>query len=94
MHASGTFLVDVKPAEPSEIAKQAGTGRMTIDKTWSGDISGTSQGEMLTGITKATGSMSYVALERTHVTIAGRNGTFLLQHMAYMQAGTDPNQAS
>ena len=43
MHASGTFQVDVKPAEPSEIAKQAGTGRMTIDKAWSGDITGTSQ---------------------------------------------------
>ena len=49
---------------------------------------------MLTGMTKATGSMSYVALERTHVTIAGRSGTFLLQHVAYMQAGTDPNQGT
>ena len=32
MHATGTFEVKVTPAEPSDIAKAAETGRMTIDK--------------------------------------------------------------
>ena len=94
MHATGTFQVDVKPAEPSSIAKEADTGRMTIEKTWSGDITGTSKGEMLTGMTKSTGSMAYVAMERMNVTLGGRSGSFLFQHTAYMQAGTDANQGS
>ncbi len=87
MHATGTFQVDVKPAEPSAIAKAADTGRMTIDKTWSGDLTGTSKGEMLTGLTKDTGSMAYVAMERVSATLAGHTGTFLFQHGAYMQTG-------
>lgn len=87
MHAAGTFNVDVKPAEASEIAKAADIGRMTIDKTWSGDLTGTSKGEMLTGMTKSTGSMAYVAMERVHATLHGRTGTFLFQHTAFMQSG-------
>ena len=94
MHATGTFQVDVKPAEPSSVAQQADTGRMTIDKTWSGDITGTSKGEMLTGMTKETGSMAYVAMERMNVTIAGHSGSFLFQHVAHMQAGSDPGKGT
>lgn len=87
MHATGTFEVKVTPVDPSPIAQQADLGRMTIDKSWSGDLSGTSQGEMLTGLTKGTGSMSYVAMERVNATLAGRTGTFLFCHVAHTQAG-------
>lgn len=86
MNATGTFDVKVTPAEPSAIAKEADTGRMTIDKTWSGDMTGTSKGEMLTGLTKDTGSMAYVAMERVSATLAGRSGTFLFSHTAQMQS--------
>lgn len=87
MHATGTFEVKVSPTEPTPIAKEADTGRMTIDKTWSGDLSGTSKGEMLTGLTKSTGSMAYVAMERVSATLGGRTGTFLFAHLAHTQAG-------
>ncbi len=57
---------------------------MTIDKTFSGDIDGTSKGEMLMGATDSTGAMAYVALERVTGTVNGRSGSFLLMHNASM----------
>ena len=80
MHATGTFVVKMSPAETSAIGQQAGIGRMTIDKTFSGMLEGTSQGEMLTAGTEATGAGAYVALERITGTIDGHKGGFLLMH--------------
>lgn len=85
MHATGTFEVQVKPVEPSDIAKAADTGRMTIDKTWTGSITGTSKGEMLTGITKENASMAYVAMERFSGSVDGHTGTLLFSHTAAMR---------
>lgn len=84
MQANGTFEVKISTADPSEVGKEAGLGRMTIDKIWSGDIQGTSKGEMLTGITAGTGSMAYVAVEQVRATLAGRVGSFYLLHRATM----------
>jgi hypothetical protein len=84
MHARGTFVVKISPAEASVLGQEAGMGRMTIDKTFSGDIDGTSKGEMLTGGTEATGAMAYVALERVSGTLNGHRGSFLLMHNASM----------
>ena len=77
----------------TEIGKQAGIGRMTMDKIWSGDIQGTSKGEMLTGITASTGSMAYTAVEQMTVTLAGRSGSFYFMHRATMMKG-DAGSAS
>ena len=85
--ATGTFKVDVKPVDASEIGHAAGLGRMTIDKVWSGDITGTSKGEMTTSAVGTT--MVYVALETMHVSLGGRTGTFVLAHKATMNTG-DP----
>ncbi len=93
MHATGTFEVKMGPADSTEIGKEAGIGRMTIDKVWSGDIQGTSKGEMLTGITAATGSMAYAAVEQVTATIAGRSGSFYFLHRATMMK-TDPSTAA
>ena len=87
MHAAGTFKVDVKPVDASEIGKAAGLGRMTIDKVWSGDITGTSRGEMTTSAVGST--MVYVALETMTVSVDGKAGTFVLAHKATMNTG-DP----
>jgi hypothetical protein len=80
MHAAGTFVVKISPAEASAIAQQAGIGRMTIDKTFSGALEGASQGEMLTAGNEATGAGAYVALEHVTGTIDGHSGGFLLMH--------------
>jgi hypothetical protein len=84
MHATGTFVVKISPAEASALGQEAGIGRMTIDKTFSGDIEGTSKGEMLTGGADSTGAMAYVALERVTGKLNGRSGSFLLMHNASM----------
>ncbi len=88
-HAKGTFEVKIAPVEPSAIGQQASLGRMTIDKVFSGELEGSSKGEMLTGITQGTGSMAYVALERVTGKLDGRSGSFLLMHNATMMKG-DP----
>jgi hypothetical protein len=80
MHATGTFVVKISSAEASAIAQQAGIGRMTIDKAFSGMLEGTSKGEMLTGGNEATGAGAYVALERVTGTVDGHGGGFLLMH--------------
>ena len=83
--ATGTFEVklnpqDDQPGDPS-------MGRMTIDKQWSGDIAGSSKGQMLTGGDVKTGSAGYVAIEKFTGTIKGRKGSFIFQHSATMTAG-------
>lgn len=89
MHATGTFAVKIVPAVASALGQEAGLGSMTIDKTFSGDLEGTSKGEMLTGSTESTGSMAYVAMERVTGKLKGRSGSFLLMHNASMLK-TDP----
>ena len=83
-HAKGTFEVKVAPTDVSDIGKHAGVGWMTIDKVWSGDLSGTSKGEMLTSLTPETGTMGYVALELVRAKLDGRSGNFYFIHNASM----------
>jgi hypothetical protein len=89
MHATGTFAVKVLPAEAPALAKDAGLGIFSLDKSFSGELEGTSKGEMLTGNTDSTGAMAYVAIERVTGKLKGRSGSFLLMHNASMLK-TDP----
>jgi hypothetical protein len=90
MHAKGTFEVKMGQADTPEIGKAAGLGTMTIDKTWSGDITGTSKGVMTHGA--ADKAMAYVALEKMDVAVNGHAGTFLFTHRATMMSD-DPTTA-
>jgi hypothetical protein len=92
-HASGSFEVKIAPSESSAIGKEAGVGRMTIDKVISGDMVGNTKGEMLTSITESTGAMAYVAIETVTTTLDGRSGTFVFIHNATMNK-TDPKSQS
>lgn len=80
--ATGTFQVQLAPQETA-----APIGRMSIDKQFSGDLQGTSKGEMLAAVTAVQGSAGYVALEQVSGTLAGRSGTFFLQHTGTMNRG-------
>ena len=80
--ATGTFQVQLAPQETA-----APIGRMSIDKQFSGDLQGTSKGEMLAAVTAVQGSAGYVALEQVTGTLAGRTGTFFLQHTGTMDRG-------
>ena len=84
MKATGTFEVALSPLEASPLGAEGQVGRMSIDKTFAGDLEGASRGEMLTGGAPAEGSAGYVAIERFTGTLGGRSGAFQLQHTATM----------
>ena len=89
MHAvaRGTFEVTLQPQPISEVASGGGIGRLSIDKRFSGDLTGTSVGEMLSSVSPVKGSAGYVALERVTGAIGSRAGTFTLQHSGTMDRG-------
>lgn len=88
-HAKGTFEVKLEP-QPLALADDApatARGRMSIDKRFIGELSGSSKGEMLSAMTDVEGSAGYVAIERFSGTLHDRNGSFILQHSATMTRG-------
>jgi hypothetical protein len=89
MQISGTFSVKMAPLEAYNQSK-AGTplGRMSIDKTFSGDLDAVSKGEMLTAMSPVKGSAGYVAIEKVTGSLTGKQGTFVLQHYGTMDAAT------
>jgi hypothetical protein len=62
-------------------------GRMSINKSISGDLVATTVGQMLSAMTDVAGSAGYVALERVDGALAGRKGSFVLQHTGTMNRG-------
>ncbi len=81
--ASGPFDVKMAPASPAGAA----VGRFTLDKKYHGDLEGTGTGEMLTGMTDTKGSAGYVAIEKITGSLAGRTGSFMVQHSGLMNRG-------
>jgi len=82
--ARGSF--DVAPKGISS-PDEAPFGRMSIDKTFHGDLEATTRGQMLSAMTATKGSAGYVAIELVTGTLAGKTGTFLLQHHGLMNRG-------
>lgn len=87
MQAKGTFEVKISPAEGTLPEKEAGIGRMTIDKIWNGDLTGASKGAMLSSATESTGAMAYVALEKVEGKLGEKSGSFCFSHTATMTKG-------
>jgi len=86
--AKGPFEVKVAPVA-EETKDTVASGRLTLAKTFAGDLVGTSKGEMWTADTGVKGSAGYVAIERVSGTLRGRRGTFTLLHQATMSHGGD-----
>lgn len=82
-HARGTFTVDVKPLTPTPAE---GISRYSIDKQIHGDLEATTKGEMFGAGDFKTGMAGYVAIEVVTGTLAGKHGSFVLQHSATMDA--------
>ena len=80
-HARGTFTVDLRPLTPTPAP---GIARYCIDKTIHGDLEATTQGEMFSAGNPHQGEVGYVAIEIVTGTLAGRQGSFALQHTATM----------
>jgi hypothetical protein len=85
--ATGTFEVKVLPLAADDSVDTGGFSRLSLDKRFSGDLKGTSRGQMVAAKTAIEGSAAYVALERVSGTLNGRTGGFILQHNGTMSRG-------
>jgi hypothetical protein len=83
-HARGAFTVDVHPLTPPPAE---GVGRFSIDKQIHGDLEATTKGEMFSAGDPKQGAAGYVAIEVVTGTLAGKHGSFVLQHSATMEHG-------
>ncbi len=84
---SGTFDVTMTPQALHEAAADSGIGRMALAKRYHGDLDAVGVGEMLAARSAIPGSAGYVAMERVDGTLAGRSGSFFLQHTGTMHRG-------
>lgn len=82
--AEGSFEISFLP-QPSIEGVQA----MHFEKTFSGGLSGSSRGHMLSIRTEVEGSAAYVALELVETTLLGVEGSFALQHRGTRKRGSD-----
>lgn len=85
--ARGTFEVKSSPQEPYDDADGVSIGRVSITKTFLGDITGSSTVEMIGARTPVKGSAGYVAIERVTGTLEAKSGSFVLQHSGTMNRG-------
>ncbi|WP_394193384.1 DUF3224 domain-containing protein [Pseudoalteromonas atlantica] len=87
---SGEFSVKLNPIEGyAKGIDGINLGRMSIDKTFSGELEASSTGEMLSAMTATQGSAGYVAIEQVVGTLTGKQGSFVLQHFGTMDKGQD-----
>ncbi|MFT3885507.1 MAG: DUF3224 domain-containing protein [Flavobacteriales bacterium] len=85
--AKGTFDIKGTPLPAESATEQVGAGRMAFNKTFHGDLEGTSVVDMLGLMDRERASGGYVALERFTGTLLGRKGSFCLQHSSTMTRG-------
>lgn len=81
--AKGTFDVTIKPQDPDPREAAGFLGRMSIDKSFRGDLEAVSAGQMLAARGDQPASAGYVAIERVTGTLAGRSGSFIMQHSGH-----------
>ncbi|PKG55593.1 DUF3224 domain-containing protein [Shewanella sp. Choline-02u-19] len=85
MMVSGQFSIAFTPATDDVID----AGRMSFTKTFEGDISGVSQGQMLSKRTSVANSAAYVAMESFSGVINGLKGEVSFHHTGVMNRGAD-----
>lgn len=61
--------------------------RNVVRKEYSGDVAGSSEAQMIAALTGTPGSAGYVAIEHFTGSVAGRAGSFVLQHVGVMNRG-------
>lgn len=90
MKISGEFEVKLNPIDGYAEGRDGVTlNRMSIDKTFLGDLNAVSKGEMLSAMTSVKGSAGYVAIEQVLGTLKGKKGGFVLQHFGTMNKGKE-----
>ena len=88
MTITGTFEVTLAPLDGyAQGSDGLRLGRMSIDKHFHGGLEAVSRGEMLSVMTTVKGSARYVAIEQVSGTLAGKTGSFVLQHFGILNRG-------
>lgn len=85
--ANGTFEVKLSPLTLHDSAADSSLGRLENNKQFFGDLTATSQGEMLSARTSVKDSAGYVLIERVTGTLQNCTGSFVLQHSGTMTRG-------
>jgi hypothetical protein len=80
--AKGSFDVTVKPEDQNKV-NEITFGRYSVQKTFAGDLIGTSKFDMHSAGSDQ-GAGAYVAIESITGTLNGKSGTFLLIHTGTM----------
>lgn len=94
-HTSAAFVIDSQSPRILDFVQEIGVeyGGLTLAKTFSGAIEGTSTVEMLytrtPGDAGSYAGAGYVALERILGSVDGRHGSFALLHISTV-AGNEP----
>jgi len=84
---SGKFEVAMQPLDTYATgADGVKLGRMSIDKTFFGNLSAVSKGEMLNALSPVNGAAGYVAIEQVSGELEGKKGSFVLQHFGVMSS--------
>jgi len=86
-HAQGSFEVKVTPVGGADHG--VASAHLTLEKTFAGDLIGTSRGDMWTAGATVEGSGGYVAIEKIEGSLHGRKGSFTLIHQGTMRRGGD-----
>ncbi len=88
MRISGTFEAVLETMDTYATGQQGVTlARMSIDKTFRGELEAISTGEILSALTPVPGSAAYVAIEQVVGSLSGKSGSFVLQHFGTMMDG-------
>jgi len=85
--ATGSFEVSLQPLSNAEITSDAMLGRLLLNKKFSGDLTASARGQMLSAGTTTSGSAGYVAIDHVTGNLEGRQGSFVLQHSGSMNRG-------
>lgn len=81
--AQSAFVIDRKEGAPVEW-EGGSMSHNTFHKIFTGDIVGASVVRAIMLVSENSGPAVYVGVERFDVAIAGKKGSFLLTHTAYM----------
>ena len=85
--AKGTFDVKIAPLAFENAPESSTLSRMSLEKTFHGDLAASASGQMIAAFTSVKESAAYSAVEIVTGTLNGRQGSFVLQHTGVLHRG-------
>ena len=85
--ARGPLDVNIEAEAPFLEQDGLKLNRNVVRKEFSGDVVGVSEAQMIAVMTDTPGSAGYVAVEHFTGSVAGKSGSFVLQHSGVMNKG-------